>query len=340
MSEAPKAMPRAAMKRAPLNRRGVAKAAVAALVAGALGSVSQSVSGEDMFDRVESRYADNDGVRIHYAVAGPEDAPLAVFLHGFPDFWYSWREQMAALDDRFRVAALDMRGYNLSDKPKGVESYAMPRLVSDVAAVVAAEGTEQAIVVGHDWGGAVAWNVAMTRPELVRLLVILNLPHPRGLVRELASNPDQQRNSQYAFNFQQPDAHKALNAEGLAFWVRDPAAKRRYVAAFAQSDFEAMLNYYKANYPRPPEQGAAAETAAEAPAGGFGAPDMPNVKCPVLMFHGLEDTALLPGALSGTWNWIDADLTLVTIPGANHFVQQDAAELVSNTMRDWLLRRL
>ena len=293
-----------------------------------------------MFDRVESRYADNDGVRIHYAVAGPEDAPLAVFLHGFPDFWYSWREQMAALEDRFRVAALDMRGYNLSDKPKGVESYAMPRLVSDVAAVVAAEGTEQAIVVGHDWGGAVAWNVAMTRPELVRLLVILNLPHPRGLVRELASNPDQQRNSQYAFNFQQPDAHKALNAEGLAFWVRDPAAKKRYVAAFAQSDFEAMLNYYKANYPRPPEQGAAAETAAEAPAGGFGAADMPNVKCPVLMFHGLDDTALLPGALAGTWNWIDADLTLVTIPGANHFVQQDAAELVSNTMRDWLLRRL
>ena len=340
MSEALKAMPRAAMKRAPLNRRGVAKAAVAALVAGALGSVSQSASGEDMFDRVESRYADNDGVRIHYAVAGPEDAPLAVFLHGFPDFWYSWREQMAALEDRFRVAALDMRGYNLSDKPKGVESYAMPRLVADVAAVVAAEGTEQAIVVGHDWGGAVAWNVAMTRPEMVRLLVILNLPHPRGLVRELASNPDQQRNSQYAFNFQQPDAHKALNAEGLAFWVRDPAAKKRYVAAFAQSDFEAMLNYYKANYPRPPEQGAAVETAAEAPAGGFGAADMPNVKCPVLMFHGLEDTALLPGALSGTWNWIDADLTLVTIPGANHFVQQDAAELVSNTMRDWLLRRL
>ena len=296
--------------------------------------------GETMFDRVENRYAENDGVRIHYAFAGPEDAPLAVFLHGFPDFWYSWREQMAALEDRFRVAALDMRGYNLSDKPKGVESYAMPNLVADVAAVIAAEGAEQAIVVGHDWGGAVAWNVAMTRPELVRLLVILNLPHPRGLMRELATNPDQQRNSQYAFNFQQPDAHKALNAEGLAFWVRDPAAKKRYVAAFEQSDFEAMLNYYKANYPRPPQQGEDSETAGEAPAGGFGAPDLPNVKSPVLMFHGLEDTALLPGALAGTWNWIDADLTLVTIPGANHFVQQDAAELVSSTMRDWLLRRL
>ena len=294
-----------------------------------------------MFDRVESRYAENDGVRIHYAIAGPEDAPLAVFLHGFPDFWYSWREQMAALEDRFRVAALDMRGYNLSDKPKGVENYAMAHLVADVAAVIAAEGAENAIVVGHDWGGAVAWNVAMERPELVRLLVILNLPHPRGLFRELTTNPDQQRNSQYAFNFQQPDAHKALTSAGLAFWVSDPEARKRYIAAFEQSDFEAMLNYYKANYPRPPQPEGEGAEASETPAGtGLASPDMPNVQSPVLMFHGLDDTALLPGALSGTWNWIDADLTLVTIPGANHFVQQDAAELVSNTMRDWLLRRL
>ena len=296
------------------------------------------VAAEDIFDEVEHRYAVSGDVRIHYAVTGPKDAPLVLFLHGFPDFWYSWREQMAALRDRFQVAALDLRGYNRSDKPKGVANYAMPHLVADVAAVVAAEEREQAVVVGHDWGGAVAWNVAMTRPELVRLLVILNLPHPRGLFRELTTNAAQRRNSQYAFNFQQPDAHKTLTAQGLAFWVRDPEAKKRYVAAFEQSDFEAMLNYYKANYPRPPEP--AAEGAAPTTAGtGLAAPDMPNVRCPVLMFHGLDDTALLPGALAGTWNWVDADLTLVTIPGADHFVQQDASDLVSTTMRDWLLRR-
>ena len=296
------------------------------------------VTAEDIFDEVEHRYAVSGDMRIHYAVTGPKDAPLVLFLHGFPDFWYSWREQMAALRDRFQVAALDLRGYNRSDKPKGVANYAMPHLVADVAAVVAAEKREHAVVVGHDWGGAVAWNVAMTRPELVRLLVILNLPHPRGLFRELTTNAAQRRNSQYAFNFQQPDAHKTLTAQGLAFWVRDPEAKKRYVAAFEQSDFEAMLNYYKANYPRPPEP--AAEGAAPTTAGtGLAAPDMPNVRCPVLMFHGLDDTALLPGALAGTWNWVDADLTLVTIPGADHFVQQDASDLVSTTMRDWLLRR-
>ena len=301
-------------------------------------SLAMSATAEDLFDEVEHRYAVSGDVRIHYAVTGPKDAPLVVFLHGFPDFWYSWREQMAALRDRFQVAALDLRGYNRSDKPEGVANYAMPHLVADVAAVIAAEKREHAVVVGHDWGGAVAWNVAMTRPELVRLLVILNLPHPRGLFRELTTNAAQRRNSQYAFNFQQPDAHKTLTAQGLAFWVRDPEAKKRYVAAFEQSDFEAMLNYYKANYPRPPEP--AAEGTAPTTAGtGLAAPDMPNVRCPVLMFHGLDDTALLPGALAGTWNWVDADLTLVTIPGADHFVQQDASDLVSTTMRDWLLRR-
>ena len=110
--------------------------------------------------------------------------------------------------------------------------------------------------------------------------------------------------------------------------MRDEDARERYVEAFAQSDFEAMLNYYKANYPRPDADAAAI------------APDAPNVRAPVLMFHGLADTALLPGALDGTWNWVDADLTLVTVPGASHFVQQDAAELVTDTMRDWLLRRM
>ena len=138
-----------------------------------------------------------------------------------------------------------MRGYNLSDKPEGVESYKMRLLTEDAAAVIAAEGREKAIVVGHDWGGMVSWNLAMRRPELVEKLVILNLPHPMGLARELATNPEQQENSAYARRFQQPDAHKALEAEKLARWVRDPEARKHYVEAFERSSFEAMLAYYK-----------------------------------------------------------------------------------------------
>ena len=281
---------------------------------------------------VEDHFANNDGVKIHYVTTGAANGtrPLVVMIHGFPDFWYSWRDQMEILAPHFRIAAIDQRGYNKSDQPTGVAAYAMPNLVADVAAVIAAEGAESAIVVGHDWGGAVAWNVAMSRPDLVSHLIILNLPHPQGLAREIATNKTQQANSEYAFRFQQPDAHKSLTAEGLAGWVKDEEARKVYVEAFSRSSFEGMLNFYKANYPRPPAEG-------QAPAA---APTMPKIAMPVLMFHGLDDQALLPAALNDTWEWLDKDLTLVTVPGAGHFVQQDASELVSKTMRSWLLQRL
>jgi epoxide hydrolase 4 len=281
---------------------------------------------QDVWDQVEHKYADSGGVRIHYAALGA--GKLVVMIHGFPDFWYTWRHQMQALAKAgYRVAAVDQRGYNLSDKPAGVDNYSMRLLVGDIAAVIAAEKATSSIVIGHDWGGSVAWNVAMRRPELVELLVICNLPHPAGIAREIAINPQQKKNSEYAFNFQKPDAHKALSAERLAQWVTDTAARERYVDAFRKSDFEAMLNFYKANYPRP-----------DAPAPS-GAPTFPKVKAPVLIMHGLDDQALLPGALNGTWEWVEKDLTIVTVPGAGHFVQQDAAQTVSDTMVDWLARR-
>jgi pimeloyl-ACP methyl ester carboxylesterase len=168
----------------------------------------------------------------------------------------------------------------------------------------------------------------MRRPELVKLLIICNLPHPAGIAREIATNPEQKKNSEYAFNFQKPDAHKLLKAEVLAQWVTDQNARERYIEAFKKSDFEAMLNYYKANYPKP-------DTPAPS-----GPPTFPKVKAPVLIMHGLDDKALLPGALSGTWDWVEKDLTIVTIPGAGHFVQQDAAQTVTDTMIDWLKRRV
>jgi epoxide hydrolase 4 len=282
---------------------------------------------KDMWDRVEHHDADSDGVKIHYVAIGK--GPLIVMIHGFPDFWYTWRKQMAVLSSSYRVVAVDQRGYDLSDRPKGVEQYAMPLLVNDIGAVIKAEGRSSAVIVGHDWGGAVAWSVAMTHPEWVEQLIILNLPHPNGIGREIRNNPEQRKNSQYAFNFQKPGAEKNLTAEGLAFWVTDPAARTHYVEAFKRSDFEAMLNYYRANYPRPD---APADAAPPAPTA--------KVKSSVLMFHGLNDTALLPGALNGTWEWVEKDLTIVTVPGAGHFVQQDAADLVSATMSDWLKRHV
>jgi len=252
-----------------------------------------------------------------------------VLIHGFPDFWYSWRAQMPALARDFHVVAIDQRGYNLSGQPEGVESYGIGKLVGDLLAVVKHFGPGKAVIVGHDWGGLVAWTFAMTHPELTDRLIVLNLPHPRGLIRELASNPQQQRNSQYAREFQKPDAAGKVTVDALSSWVKDPEARRVYRDALARSSMEGMLNYYKANYPR--DAGEAARRALAAAAS-------PPITCPVLLIHGLGDEALLPGALNDTWNWIDSDLTLVTIPHAGHFVQQDAALLVTRTMVSWLKR--
>jgi epoxide hydrolase 4 len=275
----------------------------------------------DVWTDAKHGTVDSGGVKIHYAELG--SGPLVVMIHGFPDFWYSWRHQMGALAGRYRVVAIDQRGYNLSDKPAGQAQYDMSLLVGDVRAVVQqlAKG-QRAIIVGHDWGGMVAWNFAMRHPELTERLIVLNLPHPRGLTHELATNPQQQQNSAYARRFQEPDAAKTLTAEGLAKRVANAAEREHYIEAFKRSDFEAMLNYYKQNYPKSPY---AEDTS-----------PVVKVKAPVLLVHGLNDTALLPGALNRTWEWIDNTLTLVTIPGVGHFVQNDAPELVSSTMNSWL----
>jgi epoxide hydrolase 4 len=276
----------------------------------------------DLLTQVQHGFADNNGVRIHYVTLG--QGPLLVMIHGFPDFWYTWRHQMPVLAQHFQVVAVDQRGYNLSDKPAGVEHYAMPLLASDIIAVIRHLNQEQAVIVGHDWGGMVAWHLAMRYPEWVERLIICNLPHPYGLARELAHNPAQQKNSQYARNFQQPDYHKQVTVERLTEWISEVDARSHYSEALGRSDLEAMLNYYKANYPREPYQEHSGA--------------IRKVRCPVLMIHGLDDWALLPGALNNTWEWLEQDLTLVTIPGVGHFVQQDAPDLVTRSMVMWLGR--
>ena len=231
---------------------------------------------------------------------------------------------MAVLSEQFQTVAIDQRGYNLSDKPQGGENYRLRLLVSDVAAVIRHLGRERAIIMGHDWGGAVAWQFATHLPAQTEKLIILNLPHLRNLSRELARNPQQQQNSQYARNFQQDGAHLQLTAEYLSRWVKDPRARERYIEALQRSDFEAMLHYYKQNYPRPPYEESSSPAI--------------KVQSSVLQIHGLKDKALLPGALNDTWEWVEQDYTLVTIPDADHFVQQDAADLVTRTIRSWLTR--
>ena len=195
-----------------------------------------------------------------------------------------------------------------------------------MAAVIKAEGEQKAIIVGHDWGGAIAWQFVMAMPQMAEQLIIINLPHPRGILRELAHNPEQKANSQYARNFQQPDSHKLLNAQILtAFVAKDEQTRAKYLEAFENSSFNGMMNYYRQNYPREPYEESTA--------------DMPKVSIPVLQFHGLQDTALHHHGLNNTWEWLDNDYTLVTLPNAGHWAHHDAADLVTKTMKWWLQMR-
>jgi pimeloyl-ACP methyl ester carboxylesterase len=294
-------------------------AAIALLIMN-LASVAARAS--DIESRVEQGYVDSNGVKIHYATLG--QGPLIVMIHGFPEFWYTWRSQMEGLADKYQTVAIDLRGYNLSDKPEGVENYDMRLLVGDVIAVIKHFGKEKAIVVGHEWGGGIAWNLALQAPQYVDRLIVLSQPHPRGLRRELARNPRQQSVAEYARLFQQDDAEKLIKPEDLVFWVTDPQAKAKYVEALRRSSAKAIVSYWQRNYPRPPYQ---EDTSA-----------VVKTKMPVLLLYGLDDPALVPDALNQTWDWMGKDLTLITLPNGGHFIQEHAAAVVTRTIRSWLER--
>ncbi|MCA9185081.1 MAG: alpha/beta hydrolase, partial [Planctomycetales bacterium] len=248
-------------------------------------------------ERVEEHFTTNptDDTKIHYVSLG--EGPLLVMIHGFPDFWYSWADQMETLSSQFRCVAIDCRGYNQSDKPQDVASYDMSLLMGDISAVIEDCGAKHATIVGHDWGGAIAWSLALTHPDQVDHLIVCNLPHPRGLKRELLINDQHRANTQYARDFQNSEAHKLLTANGLVQILRGLAKRpwsekkqAAYRQAFERSDFNGMLNYYRRNY-NP-------ELKEKAPLPYVDDEPVVKAKMPVLMFHGLQDTALHHHALN------------------------------------------
>jgi pimeloyl-ACP methyl ester carboxylesterase len=207
---------------------------------------------------LHDRHAELPGLRLHYVEAG--SGPLVVLLHGFPEFWYAWRKQIGPLAQAgYRVVAPDMRGYNLSGKPRGIAAYGSRLLVEDVASLIRACGEERAFVVGHDWGAGVAWAFAMTHPEMTRRLAVLNGPHPERLLRAF-KDPKQLARSWYMFFFQLPWLPEAISRhDGFARWLKTlrdeplvadaftPADLAIYAEAFAQPGaLTAMINYYRA----------------------------------------------------------------------------------------------
>lgn len=279
----------------------------------------------DLYDRVVHHHAENQGVKIHYVTLG--EGPVIVMLHGFPDFWYTWRHQMEFLSRHYKVVAVDLRGYNKSDKPKGVENYSMRILMKDVIAVIDDLKVEKAIVMANDWGGAIAWQLATYYPDRIDRLIACNIPHPSGIGKYLEDNP---RTGQYAQDFKKEKSEETISVDGLLGLHNNLSAQElaRYKTAFVNSDFEAMLNYYKANYPAPSKNQTEKPVSQKL--------TQSKINCPVLIIYGVLDKALPPGMLNNTWDFIDNELTIFTIHDGGHFIQQEKPALVNRVVGLWL----
>lgn len=272
---------------------------------------------------IESRVARSGAVDIHYYATG-SGRPV-VFLHGFPDHSLGWWKQIAALRNDFRVLAVDLRGYNLSGKPEESAAYHWRHLVDDLVAVLDHEGISAADIVGHDWGGYIAWRAAMTIPARVRSLVVLAMPHPGAIAAGLRTNEEQRRSSDYVWFFQSPDAHLRYPPARLSFWVKDEAFARIHQAAMERSSLRAMFDYYRENFPRPP----AFEDDR----------NYPPVTVPTLLIHGREDPYARPAGVRDSFDYVAGNLSVHLLANAGHFLHQNDSETINCLLAAWLGER-
>jgi pimeloyl-ACP methyl ester carboxylesterase len=281
---------------------------------------------------VADRWVEVNGVRLHCVEAGV--GPLVVLLHGFPEFWYAWRHQIPVLAAAgYRVVVPDLRGYNSSDKPPRVRDYRPSVLAQDVADLIVALGASSASVAGHDWGGAVAWLLAIQHPQRIQRLVVLNAPHPIRFVRGLRS-PRQLRRSWYILAFQLPwlpeRLARARDFQGLRRTLRNqplrpdaftPQDIERYVAAAAQPGaMRAAINYYRA----------AVRTNPLAQWRSWR-----RIQAPTLIIWGEQDRYLGRELAEPDRAWVP-DVRVERIAQASHWVQADAPERVNQLMLDFL----
>lgn len=279
----------------------------------------------------ESVYRSVNGVRIHAVAAGDPDAPLVVLLHGFPEFWYGWRRYVLPLARAgYRVLAPDQRGYNLSDRPAAVRRYAIDELSRDVRELISAEGRDSACVIGHDWGGVVAWDLALRHPSAVDRLVAVNAPHPTVFRKTLVSDLRQLRRSWYMFFFQLPRLPEWLaSRHDFRLWS-DLLRKSSRKGAFTEEDLSryraawrregaptGMLNWYRAMF-RHGE-----------------APPRARVHPPALVIWGEEDAALIPELAASSAERCE-DGRVKRFPSATHWVQHEHPDRVRDLILDHL----
>jgi epoxide hydrolase 4 len=276
-------------------------------------------------------YISTNGVKLHYVTQG--EGPLMLMLHGFPEFWYSWRHQIPVFAESRNVVAVDLRGYNDSDKPVEQSAYRLSTLVEDIRGVIQGLGYERCVLVGHDWGGIIAWAFASVCPEFIERLIILNVPHP-GKFREGLRTLPQLLKSWYILFFQIPllpewilsQNHFAVLAKILTQTAMSPitfppevtAAYRE--AAAKPGAIAAMLNYYRDLFQN----------------GSF-KKDWGIIQAPTLLIWGENDVALGKELTLGTQAYV-RDLQIRYIPNCSHWVQQEQPQLVNQYIHEWLSR--
>ncbi|KKL70530.1 hypothetical protein LCGC14_2104010 [marine sediment metagenome] len=294
------------------------------------------------FPQFKSEFAEVNNIKLHYIKAGPENGKLVVFLHGFPQFWYMWRDQLLDFSKNYLAVAPDMRGYNLSSKPEEIDQYQPQHIVEDLRALVEEYfGRKKFILVGHDWGGVIAFPFANLYPNLVEKLIIINAPHPNIFGRLIAKNKDQQASSQYVLFFRTKNAEGYLsnnnfqNLYGVVFNSEmefDEDDRQMYKEAWSQPGaLTGGLNYYRAGGLRPPSQ---EEKISELTNEQLEAnPVMINV--PTLVIWGEKDTALTVHNLEGLDEFIP-DLIIKRIPEGSHWVINEQPDKINSLIRDFL----
>lgn len=291
--------------------------------------------------RLRHQFADVNGIRLHYGSVGR--GKLLLLLHGFPEFWYAWHRQLHDFGRDFHVVAPDLRGYNLSSKPAGVENYKLDLLVEDVRALIHHLGYKKCFLAGHDWGGFIAWAFAGLFPAHVEKLIIIDAPHPAIFLRELRDNPAQREASQYMLTFRNdPGIEQLISANNFALFSQmllDPLIQRghlrksdgrRYLAAWSQPGaLTASLNYYRAAELGPLETGAPIPEPLASTIGKL------FVHTPTLVLWGEKDPYVLTGNLNGLAEFVP-NLQLHRISDATHWIIHEKPGLVNAYIRNFI----
>lgn len=284
----------------------------------------------------EHHYIETNNIRLHCVAQGEGD--LVILLHGFPEFWYSWRYQIPALARYFKVVVPDLRGYNDSDKPN--EGYDLNTLSADIKGLIERFGYLKAHIVGHDWGGIVAWHIAQKFPELINRLVVLNAPHPRRFGQEILTNLDQVLHSWYVFAFQLPGLPEWFIQHNLKSFVdkvfREQAVRK---AAFTAEN----LQIYQEALQKPRVLNAALNYYRQLITPQFwqeywGRNSQP-IKVPTLVLWGEDDSFLSKKMVNGLEQLIAAPFQLKTIPDCGHWIQQEAPQIVNRELLNFLLKK-